>query len=585
MLRRCESEQCRTSVTMAIVARAILRVSHPVRCMQDVQGCLLTLLTSQATNHGLSAFCTPSFHPAWSLPSDTAAALLGVCCMTDSVEMASGGVDSPAMSAALSTLSAALQPLANGLVHKQQLSAGDGHIPPDKATVTIHYIAYCDDVEFDNSYSRHQPFTFKLGTGIVIRGWDAAVASMSTHERARFVVHPRYAYADRGFTITQRGQALTSAQRGQRSTPQPASSSAAASPADSFVIPANKELTFEIELLHWEHVQKATEDGGVMKQIVRHGEGHQRPNDGAKCRCRWRGRLPGSSDYFDVRGWSEAKTDHDAVEVVIGSDPHLLLGIEDGLRNMYQNEVALLTFRPDYGYGEKGSDALGVPPAATLQYEVELLSFEKGAETWQLSDEQKVAYMEEWKDKANLSYNAGDLTRAIRKYLKVLACFQYDSHLTPEQRQRVYELKVACHANMAMARSKEGRSSDVFKHCNEALRMNPDHVKTLFRRGVAYTNMHDDENALVDLSRALSLEPANKAIEVELRAVQQRLEAARRRGQQAFKGMFDERKTAAKPEASAGSPEEEEKSDNEVTPTIRTWCQHKAAENCMTLMP
>ena len=480
--------------------------------------------------------------------------------MTDSSETVSGAVTSPAaVPLSLPTSTAAMQPLANGFVHKQQLTAGDGHIPPDKATVTIHYIAYCDNTPFDNSYTRQQPFTFRLGTGIVIRGWDAAVASMSTHERARFVVHPRYAYADRGFTITQRGQALTSAQRGQRSTPQPAQSSAAVSPADSFIIPPNKELTFEIELLHWEHVQKATEDGGVMKQIVRHGEGHQRPNDGARCRCRWRGRVAGRDDCFDVRGWSEAKTDDEATEVVIGSDPHLLPGIEDGLRNMYQNEVALFTFRPDYGYGEKGNEALGVPPAATLQYEIELLSFEKGAETWQLSDEQKMEYMEEWKNKANLSYNADDLTRAIRKYLKVLACFQFDSHLTPQQRQRVYELKVACHANMAMARSKEGRSSDVFKHCNEALRMNPDHVKTLFRRGVAYANMHDDENALVDLSRALSLEPANKAIEVELRAVQQRLEAARRREQQAFKGMFDDRKATEKEQTAADAPEEEKK--------------------------
>ena len=454
-----------------------------------------------------------------------------------------------------------MEALANGFVHKQQLSAGDGHIPPDKATVTIHYTAHCDGVEFDNSYARHQPFTFKLGTGIVIRGWDAAVASMSTHERARFVVQPRYAYADRGFTITQRGQALTSAQRGQRSTPQPSSSS----PVESFVIPPNKELTFEIELLRWEHVQKATEDGGVLKQILKHGDGHQRPNDGAQCRCRWRGRVLGREDYFDVRGWSEAKADDEAAEVVIGSDPRLLLGIEDGLRNMYQSEVALFTFRPDYGYGEKGNAALGVPPAATLQYEVELLSFEKGVETWQLSDEQKIEWMESWKDKANASYNADDTARAVRKYLKVLGCFQFDSHLSAEQRQRVFELKVACHANMAMARSREGRASDVFKHCNEALRMNPRHVKTLFRRGVAYANMHDDDNALADLTQALSLEPANKAIEVELRAVQQRLEAARRREQQAFKGMFDERKTSAKAETPLAASEE--KSAEGVEPT------------------
>ena len=430
---------------------------------------------------------------------------------------------------ASSTSTTGLTPLASGFVHKHSLRPGNGPPPPDKASVTVHYVGYCGGVEFDSSYARGEPYTFRLGAGLVMRGWDAAVASMAVGEVSRFVVQPRYAYAERGFTITEKGQAITSAQRGQRATPPPASPSS--TPPSPFVIPPNAPLVFLIELLRYSHVQKATEDGGVLKKILRHGEGAQRPNDGARCTLRWRARLPGAAAWFTSH-WDED------VQLTIGHDARALMGLEDGVRNMYALEHALFTLRPDYAYGDAGSEALAVPPAATVEVEVELRAFEKGVETWQLGDEEKIAWMALWKAKANESFEAGDVVRAIRKYLKVIEVFQYDAHLSADQRRRVYELKVACHANLAMAKTRQGRASDVFKHTNEALRMDPDHVKSLYRRGVAYANMHDDDNALVDLTRALRLEPGNVAIELELSAVQQRVRAAQERERNAFKGAF-----------------------------------------------
>ena len=52
--------------------------------------------------------------------------------------------------------------------------------------------------EFDSSYKRGAPFTFRLGTGAVIRGWDEAFATMHKGEKRTLIVPYWLAYGDKG---------------------------------------------------------------------------------------------------------------------------------------------------------------------------------------------------------------------------------------------------------------------------------------------------------------------------------------------------------------------------------------------------
>ncbi len=53
----------------------------------------------------------------------------------------------------------------------------------------MHYTGtLLDGSEFDSSRGRGQPFTFKLGVGQVIKGWDEGVATMVVGERAKFTI-------------------------------------------------------------------------------------------------------------------------------------------------------------------------------------------------------------------------------------------------------------------------------------------------------------------------------------------------------------------------------------------------------------
>ena len=69
---------------------------------------------------------------------------------------------------------------------------------PAKAgdSVTVQYVGvnYADGKQFDASWDHGQPFTFTLGTGSVIAGWDRGVAGMKVCGRRELVIPPSLGY-------------------------------------------------------------------------------------------------------------------------------------------------------------------------------------------------------------------------------------------------------------------------------------------------------------------------------------------------------------------------------------------------------
>lgn len=86
-------------------------------------------------------------------------------------------------------------------VTKETIKAGDGVTFPQRGQrVHVHYTGtLTNGKKFDSSRDRGQPFSFTIGRGEVIRGWDEGVAQMSVGEQAKLTCTPDFAYGDRGF--------------------------------------------------------------------------------------------------------------------------------------------------------------------------------------------------------------------------------------------------------------------------------------------------------------------------------------------------------------------------------------------------
>lgn len=67
-------------------------------------------------------------------------------------------------------------------------------------TVVVHYVgvAHSTGEEFDASYNRGEPLTFRLGVGQVIQGWDQGVQGMKVGGRRQLLIPAHLAYGDRG---------------------------------------------------------------------------------------------------------------------------------------------------------------------------------------------------------------------------------------------------------------------------------------------------------------------------------------------------------------------------------------------------
>lgn len=108
----------------------------------------------------------------------------------------------------------------SGLQYKV-ITEGSGASPRKGQQVTVHYTGWLNNkgeagTKFDSSVDRKQPFTFTIGIGHVIKGWDEGVLTMKIGEKRRLFIPSVLGYGSRGAGA---------------------------------VIPANADLIFDVELI------------------------------------------------------------------------------------------------------------------------------------------------------------------------------------------------------------------------------------------------------------------------------------------------------------------------------------------------
>lgn len=90
----------------------------------------------------------------------------------------------------------------SGLAYRDEV-VGTGPSPRAGQSVSVHYTGWLDEngkqgKKFDSSRDRGQPFSFPLGQGRVIAGWDEGVASMKVGGRRTLIIPAKLGYGERG---------------------------------------------------------------------------------------------------------------------------------------------------------------------------------------------------------------------------------------------------------------------------------------------------------------------------------------------------------------------------------------------------
>lgn len=96
------------------------------------------------------------------------------------------------------TPAGAVQTLAGGL-KIQDIVVGTGAEAKQGTTVSVHYTGtLADGTKFDSSLDRGQPFSFTIGQGMVIAGWEEGIPGMRVGGKRVLIIPPALAYGSRG---------------------------------------------------------------------------------------------------------------------------------------------------------------------------------------------------------------------------------------------------------------------------------------------------------------------------------------------------------------------------------------------------
>ncbi|BBN20032.1 FK506-binding protein 4/5 [Marchantia polymorpha subsp. ruderalis] len=345
-----------------------------------------------------------------------------------------------------------------------------------------------------------------------------------------------------------------------------------------------EELQFEVQLVQIIQVRDMLGNGAVIKRRVKDGKGEfpvDCPLQDSILRIHWRGKLPreGGRVFYDTR--AEGRP----FEFRSG-EGMLPEGLEMSVRLMLPEEISVVTSTSKYAYDNFTRPA-SVPEGALVQWEVELLSFEKMKDWTGMNFREIIDDAEKQKSTGNRLFKEGKFELAKNKYEFLLREFK---HVNPDGEEEVKELsnaQISLQLNVAACWQKLKDHVKAIEMCNKVLEGNPHHVKALFRRGTSYTASSDFEDARKDFNQMMKIDKSSEpdalsALSRLRKAEQEAVEKARKQ----FKGLFDKKPGALSEqdemEKEAPTDVDEDKDENEEDIKIESSLGSQSSESVET---
>ncbi|PWA18747.1 hypothetical protein CCH79_00005555 [Gambusia affinis] len=150
-----------------------------------------------------------------------------------------------------------------------------------------------------------------------------------------------------------------------------------------------------------------------------------------------------------------------------------------------------------------------------------------------------VSTAEDVKNIGNVMFKNQDWRTAVRKYKKALRYLDMSGNLVEneEEHRKLEPTAVSCFLNMAACKLKLQLWQEALESCNEALELNQENTKALFRRAQAWQGLKEYNKALVDLKKAQGIAPEDKAIINEMKKVQLKIQEEKEKEKKIYAKM------------------------------------------------
>ena len=232
-----------------------------------------------------------------------------------------------------------------------EVEAGTGPQAQPGDQVSVHYTGtLADGTEFDSSAGGN-PFTFVLGQGSVIPGWDEGIALMREGGKAQLIIPPDLAYGAN----------------------------------DYGPIPGNSTLTFDVELVAVQAVPTpaptatpvpptavdpedyTVTDSGLQYILLQEGDG-ETPELGEVATVHFTGWFEDGTLFANSRVGTP-------IQFIVGEE-QIVPGWDEVVVLMQVGDLVQMVLPPELGLGEAGSPNGTIPPNSTLIFEMELLAID-----------------------------------------------------------------------------------------------------------------------------------------------------------------------------------------------------------------
>lgn len=147
--------------------------------------------------------------------------------------------------------------------------------------------------------------------------------------------------------------------------------------------------------------------------------------------------------------------------------------------------------------------------------------------------------MTQYKDQGNFYYKQNDTDKAVAKWQKAIKLIPYDANFSEEEQAKKAVVAVACHSNLSTLWAKSKDWDKVMTDTTEALKLQPNHVKSLYRQAQAFAASDRFAEAEKNITLAKQLEPANAELDKELQAIRNKKKAIADREKKVFGGWFN----------------------------------------------